>query len=106
MCAITGITGKAGGEVAPTLLKAGHTTFPFARETGVNAVRYAQAKAIVLTLALPEKQAYLLVKTHGAGFRRGDPSVKSHVNKIMQKLGALSRTDAAMVGLRKGLIRI
>jgi two-component system NarL family response regulator len=33
-------------------------------------------------------------------------TVKSHVNKIMQKLGALSRTDAAMVGLRKGLIRI
>lgn len=33
-------------------------------------------------------------------------TVKSHVNKIMQKLAALSRTDAAMVGLRKGLIRI
>jgi two-component system NarL family response regulator len=33
-------------------------------------------------------------------------TVKSHVNKIMQKLGALSRTDAAMVGLRKGLIKI
>jgi two-component system, NarL family, response regulator len=33
-------------------------------------------------------------------------TVKSHVNKIMQKLGALSRTDAAMVGLRKGLIRL
>jgi two-component system NarL family response regulator len=33
-------------------------------------------------------------------------TVKSHVNKIMQKLGALSRTDAAMVGLRKGLIHI
>jgi DNA-binding CsgD family transcriptional regulator len=33
-------------------------------------------------------------------------TVKSHVNNIMQKLGALSRTDAAMVGLRKGLIKI
>jgi two-component system NarL family response regulator len=33
-------------------------------------------------------------------------TVKSHVNKIMQKLGALSRTDAVMLGLRKGLIRI
>jgi two-component system NarL family response regulator len=33
-------------------------------------------------------------------------TVKSHVNKIMQKLGAFSRTDAAMVGLRKGLIHI
>jgi two-component system, NarL family, response regulator len=33
-------------------------------------------------------------------------TLKSHVNKIMQKLGALSRTDAVMVGLRKGLIKI
>jgi two-component system NarL family response regulator len=33
-------------------------------------------------------------------------TVKSHVNNIMQKLGARSRTDAAMVGLRKGLIKI
>jgi two-component system NarL family response regulator len=29
-------------------------------------------------------------------------TVKSHVNNIMQKLGALSRTDAAIAGLRKG----
>ena len=28
-------------------------------------------------------------------------TVKSHVNSIMQKLGALSRTDAAIAGLRK-----
>jgi two-component system, NarL family, response regulator len=33
-------------------------------------------------------------------------TVKSHVNNIMQKLGALSRTDAAIVGLRKGLIKM
>jgi two-component system NarL family response regulator len=33
-------------------------------------------------------------------------AVKSHVNSIMKKLGAQSRTDAAMVGLRKGIIRI
>ena len=33
-------------------------------------------------------------------------AVKSHVNSIMQKLGAQSRTDAAMVALRKGIIRI
>jgi DNA-binding NarL/FixJ family response regulator len=32
--------------------------------------------------------------------------VKSHVNNIMQKLGALSRTDAAIAGLRKGLIKM
>jgi two-component system, NarL family, response regulator len=30
-------------------------------------------------------------------------TVKSHVNSIMQKLGALSRTDAAIAGLRKGM---
>ena len=33
-------------------------------------------------------------------------AVKSHVNSIMQKLGAQSRTDAAMVALRKGIVRI
>ena len=33
-------------------------------------------------------------------------TVKSHVNNIMQKLGALSRTDAAIAGLRKGLIKM
>ena len=33
-------------------------------------------------------------------------AVKSHVNSIMKKLGAQSRTDAAMIGLRKGIIRI
>jgi two-component system, NarL family, response regulator len=33
-------------------------------------------------------------------------TVKSHVNKIMQKLGALSRTDAAIAGLRKGLVKM
>ena len=33
-------------------------------------------------------------------------TVKSHVNNIMQKLGALSRTDAAITGLRKGLIKM
>jgi two-component system, NarL family, response regulator len=33
-------------------------------------------------------------------------TVKSHVNNIMQKLGALSRIDAAIAGLRKGLIKI
>jgi two-component system NarL family response regulator len=33
-------------------------------------------------------------------------TVKSHVNNIMQKLGALSRTDAAICALRKGLIKI
>jgi two-component system NarL family response regulator len=32
-------------------------------------------------------------------------TVKSHVNKIMRKLGAVSRTDAALVGLRKGLVK-
>jgi DNA-binding NarL/FixJ family response regulator len=32
--------------------------------------------------------------------------VKSHVNNIMQKLGALSRTDAAIVALKKGLIKM
>jgi DNA-binding NarL/FixJ family response regulator len=32
-------------------------------------------------------------------------TVKSHVNKIMRKLKAVSRTDAALVGLRKGLVR-
>jgi DNA-binding NarL/FixJ family response regulator len=32
--------------------------------------------------------------------------VKSHVNNIMQKLGALSRTDAAIAGFRKGLIKM
>jgi two-component system, NarL family, response regulator len=35
-----------------------------------------------------------------------EDTVKSHVNSIMQKLGALSRTDAAIAGLRKGLIKI
>jgi two-component system, NarL family, response regulator len=34
-----------------------------------------------------------------------DGTVKSHVNKIMRKLGAVSRTDAALVGLRKGLVK-
>jgi two-component system, NarL family, response regulator len=38
--------------------------------------------------------------------RISEGTVKSHVNKIMLKLGALSRTEAAMIGLRKGLIRI
>lgn len=33
-------------------------------------------------------------------------TVKSHVNSIMQKLGSLSRTSAAIVALKKGLIRI
>jgi two-component system NarL family response regulator len=33
-------------------------------------------------------------------------TVKSHVNSIMQKLGALSRTDAAITALRKGLIKL
>ena len=33
-------------------------------------------------------------------------TVKSHVNNIMQKLGALSRTDAAIVALKKGLIKM
>jgi len=33
-------------------------------------------------------------------------TVKSHVNNIMQKLGALSRTDAAIAGFRKGLIKM
>ncbi len=33
-------------------------------------------------------------------------AVKSHVNSIMKKLGAQSRTDAAMVALRQGIIRI
>ena len=33
-------------------------------------------------------------------------TVKSHVNNIMQKLGALSRTDAAIVALKKGLIKL
>jgi two-component system NarL family response regulator len=33
-------------------------------------------------------------------------AVKSHVNSIMKKLDAQSRTDATMVGLRKGIIRI
>jgi two-component system nitrate/nitrite response regulator NarL len=33
-------------------------------------------------------------------------TVKSHVNHIMQKLGAHSRTDAAIAGLRKGLIKM
>jgi DNA-binding NarL/FixJ family response regulator len=28
------------------------------------------------------------------------------VNNIMQKLGALSRTDAAIAGFRKGLIKM
>ena len=38
--------------------------------------------------------------------RISEGTVKSHVNKIMQKLGAHSRTDAVIVGLRKGLIKI
>jgi two-component system NarL family response regulator len=33
-------------------------------------------------------------------------AVKSHVNSIMGKLGAQSRTDAAIVALRKGIIAI
>jgi two-component system, NarL family, response regulator len=33
-------------------------------------------------------------------------TVKSHVNSVMQKLGALSRTDAAITALRKGLIKL
>jgi two-component system NarL family response regulator len=33
-------------------------------------------------------------------------AVKSHVNSIMKKLGAQSRTDATMVALRQGIIRI
>jgi DNA-binding NarL/FixJ family response regulator len=33
-------------------------------------------------------------------------TVKSHANNTMQKLGALNRTDAAIAGLRKGLIKI
>jgi two-component system, NarL family, response regulator len=33
-------------------------------------------------------------------------AVKSHVNSIMKKLGAQSRTEAAMVALRQGIIRI
>jgi DNA-binding NarL/FixJ family response regulator len=33
-------------------------------------------------------------------------TVKNHANNIMQKLGALNRTDAAIAGLRKGLIKI
>ena len=45
-------------------------------------------------------------KEVAAALRISEGTVKSHVNKIMQKLGALSRTDAVMVGLRKGLIKI
>jgi DNA-binding NarL/FixJ family response regulator len=33
-------------------------------------------------------------------------TVKSHANNSMQKLGALSRTDAAIAGLRKGMIKM
>jgi hypothetical protein len=68
MYAITGITGKAGGEVAPTLLRAGHNTSPFARETGVDAVQYAQAQAVVLTLALPENRRICWSKIRALAF--------------------------------------
>ena len=41
---------------------------------------------------------------HELGISEG--TVKSHVNGVMSKLGAASRTDAALIALRRGLLRL